>query len=203
VSTNKYDILWLLFFCGFLPLFDWYAFTGNPYFFSLVGLIPLTCVSLIVARGYTYNLKHAVLAWLLYCICSPITEFFCWDFNGPFCDLFKMVNLTPNLKSPELSKTEIEVSKTKICTRLKSIIFLSIMIGGLYYAQTAYVDMQDLLQSVIQFCIFNMAYLVLSVMNQIYVVYFDNTIITLHKKLNNEDVKESEKEVGQTEADKC
>ena len=198
-ATNKYDILWLLFSCGFLPLIDWYAYTGVPFFFSLVILIPLICLLNIFLNCYTFKIKYIILSFILYCICSPITEICCWEFNGPIFELFKKNNIIDDKKVnifSGLSKTEIEVSKKKIYTRITSIIFLSIVIVILNYfiKNSNNTEIQDLLLSVIQLCIFNISYFVLSLIHQCYVVYFDNSFIELHKKINNEDEKEQQKE---------
>jgi hypothetical protein len=50
-TSNKYSILWYLFFWGFLPLVDWYAFTSSPYFFSLVLLMSSLCIFQIFFNG--------------------------------------------------------------------------------------------------------------------------------------------------------
>jgi len=198
VSTNRYDILWILFFWGFLPLIDWYAFTGTPYFFSLVVLISITCLCLIFCNGYTYSLSYLILVFSLYCICSPITEIFCWEFNGPIFELLKTLNIIDDKKLnifSGLSKTEIEVSKVKIFTRIRSTTFLTIVIGILYYfiKNTNNIELQELLSSVIQFSIFNISYFILSIINQCYVVYFNNSFIEIHKKMNKEEEVKEEK----------
>ena len=206
LSNNKYDILWFLFFWGFLPLVDWYAFTGTPYFFSLVLLISLTCLCLIFFNGYSYRISYFVFVFLLYCICSPISEIYCWEFNGPVFELFKKLNIIddkkPNIFSG-LSKTEIEVSKTKIFTRIRSIIFLIIIIGILYYFinNTNDIEIKELLSSVIQFSIFNISYFILSIINQCYIVYFDNTFIEIHKKINKEEKNAEEKNAEEKNAE--
>lgn len=192
ISYNNYDILWVLYFWGFLPLFDWYAFTGTPYFFSLVVLVSLMCLCSIFFNSYTYNISYFTLAIILYCICSPITEIYCWEFNGPLFELLKKFNIIGDKKDiifSKLTKTEIEVSKTKIVTRISSSIYLTIIIGILYYIinNTNNIELQNLLSSVIQFSLFNMAYLILSITHQSYVVYFDNSYIETHKKINKED----------------
>lgn len=195
ISNNKYDILWVLFFCGFLSLVDWYAFTGTPYFFSLVVLVSLMCLCSIFLNSYTYNIGYFTLAFILYCICSPITEIYCWEFNGPLFELLKKTSIIGDKKEnifSKLSKTEIEVSKTKLATRIISCVFLTIVIGILYYIinNTNNIELQNLLSSVIQFSLFNIAYLLLSIAHQCYVVYFDNSYIELHKKINKEEIKE-------------
>jgi uncharacterized membrane protein (DUF106 family) len=94
-----------------------------------------------------------------------------------------------------LSKTEIEVSKVKIFTRIRSTTFLTIVIGILYYfiKNTNNIELQELLSSVIQFSIFNISYFILSIINQCYVVYFNNSFIEIHKKMNKEEKVKEEK----------
>lgn len=202
VSTNKYDILWVLFLCGFVPLFDLYAFTGEPYFFSVTLLFTLTCLYLIFFNGYTYNLSYFVLSFFIYSICSPITEIFCFDLNGPIFELLKILNIIDDKKINNfsgLSKTELEVSEKKIFIRIRSIIFLTIVIGILYYfiQNTNNIELQELFLSAIQYSIFNIFNLLLSVIHQCYVVYFNNSFIEIHKKINKEDeeIKDEDKKL--------
>jgi hypothetical protein len=190
VATNKYDYLWLLFFWLLLPLVDWYAYS-DPYYVSLVLFIPLITLILILANKYTYSITRLGLVFLLYCIYTPVTETYCFDLNGPLYELLKKYRILDRSSFNNLSKTDLEVSHVKMYTRIKTVTYYVIMLGILYYAMKKIhnVEMKDLLSSCSQLCALFISYLILSICNQTYVLYFNPSLIDLHRKINNEEVK--------------
>ena len=73
---------------------------------TFIGII------LLIVRKQIVNIKYFLIAFILYCICAPITEFFCFDFNGPLNNLFN------KCKTNNLTKKEQEVSRKKLKTRI-------------------------------------------------------------------------------------
>lgn len=188
-TDNKYDILWILFIWTFLPLVDWIAFTEDPYFFSLVVSITTVGISTLVARNYLTDLKfnYLIPCFILYCICAPITEIFCYEFNGPIHEIFKSLHILPDGKSFKISDIpdcDLEVSFTKLITRIISFLFLCVMIGIMYYMKVTTVDQElsEVLSSGILFALSNNGYFVLSIINQYYSIYFNPEIMKRHTK---------------------
>lgn len=188
-SKNKYDIFWMLFVWTFLPLVDWVAFTQDPYFLSLVLSITGVGISILFSRNYLSDLKiiYLIPCFLLYCICAPITELFCFELNGPIHDLFKIFGILPNEKTFKLaniSTEDLEVSLTKLLTRITSFIFLWIMILGMTFLKFFSFDEEfsNILDSAILLSLTNNGYFLISIINQIYVLYFNEELLKKHKK---------------------
>ena len=187
-SKNKYDIFWILFVWTFLPLGDWGAYTQDPYFFSLVVSITGVGISILFSRNYLSDLKiiYLIPCFLLYCICAPITEIFCFELNGPIHDLFKFFGILPNentFKLANISTEELEVSLTKLLTRITSFIFLWIMILGMTFLKFfSNEEFSNILDSAILLSLTNNGYFLISIINQIYVLYFNEEVLKKHKK---------------------
>lgn len=186
-ADNKYDILWMLFVWTFLPLVDWIAFTEDPYFFSLVLSISAVGILTLISRNYLSNLKFVYLipCFILYCICSPITELLCFDFNGPIHYILKTLHILPetsifkNISTPDCN---LEVSFTKLITRIVSFVFLCIMIAIMYYIKTSTEDpeLSQLVSSVMLLSLCNNGYFLLSIINQYYSIYINPEIMKMH-----------------------
>jgi len=188
-ADNKYDILWILFIWTFLPLVDWAAFTKDPYLFSLVIAITIVGISTLILKDYVHNLNttYIVLAFILYCICVPITEIFCYEFNGPIHELFKSLGILPDGKSfkmLDIPDCDLEVSFTKLITRIVSFVFLCSIIGIIYYIQQFSIseELHQVLSSVILLSLSNNGYFLLSIINQYYSIYFNPEIMRRHSK---------------------
>ena len=187
-SKNKYDIFWILFVWTFLPLGDWVAYTQDPYFFSLVLSITGVGISILFSRNYLSDLKiiYLIPCFLLYCICAPITEIFCFELNGPIHDLFNFFGILPNentFKLANISTEELEVSLTKLLTRITSFIFLWIMILGMTFLKFfSNEEFSNILDSAILLSLTNNGYFLISIINQIYVLYFIEEVLKKHKK---------------------
>ena len=185
-SDNKYDILWILFVWTFLPLVDWVAYTEDPYFFSLTLSITAVGISTLVSRNYLTDLKlmYLIPCFILYCICAPITEFFCFEFNGPIHDIFKTLNILPDTKQTGISDGELEVSFTKLITRIISFVFLFAMILIMYYTKQVIHDeeLSQVLSSAMLLSACNNGYFLLSIINQYYSIYVNPEIMKKHHK---------------------
>lgn len=186
---NKYDILFMLFIWTFLPLVDWDAFTEDPYLFSLVLSISTIGILTLITRNYLSNLKLIYLIpwFILCCICSPITEILCFDFNGPIHDILKTFHILPDityLKDVIMVDSDLEVSFTKLITRIVSVVFLSVMILIMYYIKTITNDLElsQALSSVILLSLCNSGYFLLSIINQYYSIYINPEIKKMHHK---------------------
>jgi len=190
-TDNKYDIFWMMFVWTFLPLIDWVAFTEDPYFFSLCISISIVGLSILILRNYLTNLKliYLIPCFIIYLICSPITEIFCFEFNGPLHEFLKLFNIFPNInkfKSVNISDGDLEVSFTKLITRIISIVFLSLMVLIMYFVKL-YKDDQELSQlltSAILLSLCNIGYFILSVINQYYAINFNPELIKKHNLKN-------------------
>jgi len=183
LASNAYDITWMLFVWTFLPLIDWYAFTDDPYFFSLVLSISVVGTALIFYNKYT--ITYLPLIFILYIICSPITELPCFELNGFFHYILKLLNILPEKESyiPFDKKTNtLEVSHDKLITRIISVLFLTCMILLMIYLKTWTTD-TDLINgftSVMYLALCNNGYFILSIINQINVLYFDKDLLAYH-----------------------
>ena len=190
IASNPYDILWILFIWSFLPLVDWDAFTLDIYMNSLVYNITFIGIILLIVRKQIVNIKYFLIAFILYCICAPITEFFCFDFNGPLNNLFN------KCKTNNLTKKEQEVSRKKLKTRIISVLFLTFMSILFFYLKNNSTDdeFKNVCSSVISISLCNNGYFCLSVINQIYVLYFNQKILCIHSKedIKEEDIKEED-----------
>jgi hypothetical protein len=181
-ADNKYDIFFMMFVWTFLPLVDWNAYTEDPYFFSLVIAITTIGIITLIGRHYLSNLKliYIIPCFILYCICSPITEILCFDFNGPFRDILIYLNILP--KSHNIINSDLEVSLTKLITRIVSFVFLCIMIAIMYYIKitTEDLELSQLLSSGILLSLGNNGYFLLSIINQYYSIYINPDIMKMH-----------------------
>lgn len=188
-ADNKYDILFMLFLWTFLPLVDWDAFTEDPYFFSLVLSISTIGILTLITRNYLSNLKFIYLIpwFILCCICSPITEILCFDFNGPIHHILKTLHILPEtsiFKNMSVPDCDLEVSFTKLITRIVSFVFLSVMILIMYYIQitTDDLELSQALSSGILLSSCNNGYFLLSIINQYYSIYINPEIKKMHHK---------------------
>ena len=175
ISTNGYDILLMLFIWTFLPLFDWNAFTGDPYFFSL--LVFINIVGFIKIKKYKFNLFYIGIAFVLYTICSPITEALMFEMNGPVSYIYEFLNITKKkdmYNMCKVKKEELECSNKKLITRIISILFLLLMIILCNYlkSNTKNEELQNVYISVNYLSILNIGYFIISVISQVYKLYF-------------------------------
>ena len=189
-ADNKYDILWMMFVWTFLPLVDWIAFTEDPYFFSLVVSITVVGMMTLICKNYLSNVKlmYLILCFIIYSICSPITEILCFDFNGPLHNFFKTMGVFP-YKTNDISHCDLEVSVTKLITRIVSFTFLSFMILIMYYIKqiTDDQELSQILSSAILLSLCNNGYFLLSIINQYYSIYINPEIMKMHQKTKNAD----------------
>lgn len=189
-ADNKYDILWMMFVWTFLPLVDWIAFTEDPYMFSLVVSITVVGMMTLICKNYLSNVNFMYLipCFIIYCICSPITEILCFDFNGPLRNLFKTIGVLPD-KTTDMSHCDLEVSVTKLITRIVSFTFLSFMILIMSYVKqmTGDQELSQMLSSAILLSLCNNGYFLLSIINQYYSIYIDPEIMKKHHKTKNAD----------------
>jgi len=190
-STNIYDLFWLMFCWDFLPIVDWKSYICNPFYCSIILLVFFLSIYKIVICKYELNLYYLILAFLLYCMCQPLNELYCFKFSGPICNLLKKYNILPKTNEDiifsKLNETEVEVSKNKLVNRIISIIYSTLLIIVIKYflKNTNNHEVQNILLSCIQLILFYIAYFTLSVINQTYVVYFNKKLIKTHNKLNN------------------
>jgi hypothetical protein len=197
IASNAYDILFFLFVWSFLPLIDWEAFTSDPYFFSLVVFITLFGIITIKVKEYKFNLFYLGIAFILYCICSPITEIFMFELNGCvnyICGFLNIIDKKDSYIFCNLSKEELECSYKKLANRCISILFLSFMIILITYLKknTVNEELKNVYTSAIYLSIINIGYFIISVINQIYKLYFikDNNKIPDDNIVVNEDINE-------------
>lgn len=189
-ADNKYDILWMMFVWTFLPLVDWIAFTEDPYLFSLVVSITVVGMMTLICKNYlsNVNLVYLIPCFIIYCICSPITEFLCFDFNGPLRNFFKTIGVFvfPD-KTNHMSHCDLEVSVTKLITRIVSFVFLSFMILIMSYINqiTDDQELSQILSSAILLSLCNNGYFLLSIINQYYSIYINPEIMKRHHKTKN------------------
>ena len=162
-ADNKYDILWMMFVWTFLPLVD-------------------------ICKNYlsNANFMYLIPCFIIYCICSPITEILCFDFNGPLRNLFKTIGVLPD---KNMSHCDLEVSVTKLITRIVSFTFLSFMILIMSYVKqiTDDQELSQMLSSAILLSLCNNGYFLLSIINQYYSIYINPEIMKRHQKTKNTD----------------
>ena len=84
----------------------------------------------------------------------------------------------------QFSKVELEVSEKKLFTRIRTVVFLITIIGVFYYItmNTTDSELHEVLSSAIQYSVLNLAYFVLSVINQSYALYFNKKYLELHTR---------------------
>lgn len=180
LATNAYDILFMLFVWTFLPLVDWYAFTDDPYLFSLTVSISLVGIGILFATPFTFHWTYFAVAFVFYILCSPITEFFCFELNGPIYDILSSLGILPPGADGHifatLNEKELEVSPTKLTTRIISVTFLTCMILFVNYLRSFVPDTElyQVYTSVMYLSLVNVGYFVLSILNQINVLYFQS-----------------------------
>ena len=61
LSSNGYDILFILFGWTFLPLVDWSAYADDPYFFSLMIFITIFGLITIKLKQYSFSYLYNTL----------------------------------------------------------------------------------------------------------------------------------------------
>jgi hypothetical protein len=173
MAQNKYDILWMMFVWTFLPLVDWYAFTDDPYFLSLVIWISFLGAYFVYVKGdfSEFQWWHGALFFALCCVCAPATEFFMFELNGPIQYILKTLGLVTGDNSTvfsNVSKEELEVSSKKLVTRIISFIFLFCMVGILAYLKSTVEsrELKDIFTGVMYLALTNNGYFLLSIINQ-------------------------------------
>ena len=177
LSSNGYDILFILFGWTFLPLVDWSAYADDPYFFSLMIFINIFGLITIKLKQYSFSYLYMFLAFILYCISSPITEIFMFELNGfvnSMCNFLNLIKKKDSFTFCEISKENLECSYTKLITRCISIIFLTFMILIMFYLKknTENIELNNIYTSVIYLSVVNIGYFLISVFNQSYKLYF-------------------------------
>lgn len=187
MSTNGYDILFMLFVWTFLPLVDWECFTSDPYWFSLVVFITIFGIVAIYVKKYTFNYGYVALAFILYCICVPITEIFMFKLNGLANHILVLFNVAKNNDYStfcEITQNELECSHKKLITRCVSVLFLSFMICLFLYLikNTDNVELKNVYNSAIYLSIVNLTYFMVSVINQTYKLYFCKKTDSINSK---------------------
>lgn len=195
MTKNQYDIFSMMFVWTFLPLLDWHAYTNDPYFFSLILMITGLGTGILLTRKYLLDFHpgYFLLAFLLYCICSPLTEWFDFELNGPIYNILQDIGVLPEGKGyifSDAKSGELEVSQKKLITRCVSFSFLTIVITVLsiikYFSTNDH--LQSVLTSVIYQSLSNNGYFLLSILLQIYVLYFNKDL--LNKHINPDSLKE-------------
>ena len=198
VSSNGYDILFILFIWTFLPLVDWAAFTEDPYFFSLTLFITIIGITTIILKKFTFNYLYLPITFFLYCICTPITEMFMFEINGIIPYLLSCFKLVKNesIKLSDISIKDLEVSHKKLITRIISVLFLSSMIMLMFFLRklTTITELDNVYKSVIYLSIVNLSYFFVSVINQINVLYFNKDILN-KLEVNEDRMNEENKEL--------
>lgn len=177
ISSNGYDILLFLFSWSFLPLIDWEAYASDPYFFSLVVFITIFSSITIKVKEYKFNYLYIGIAFILYCICSPITEIFMFELNGLvnyICGFLNIIDKKDSYIFSKLSKEELECSYKKLINRVISVLFLCFMVILISYLKTntENEELINVYRSAIYLSIVNIGYFIISVINQIYKLYF-------------------------------
>ncbi len=186
---NQYDLHWLIFMWIALPLADWDALTADPYFSSIILLAATLSGVLFVTKEYykVFHLGHFALAFFLYILAIPPTEFFNIELNGAIHYLLKKLKILPEGSGyfiSNKSKEELEVSEFKFINRGINILACLFLMGILYllsnYIKTS--DYSQIFTSAIYFSLFNIGYYAISMVNQVYVLYFNKDILKLHRK---------------------
>jgi len=189
IQSNIYDILWILYFWAFVPIFyDWNAFMIEPYFFGFTICISLLCLFIIYINSYTISIFYLCILLPFYTICSPFLEYIIIDTNSQIAIFLKKINFFKNKSFIiNLTKTEREVSFTKLVIRIINLLnAILILIVFSKYKSMFGDKMENLILSGVQFSYFWIGYFIVSILNQSYVLYVDPIYIELHKKINNE-----------------
>ena len=189
IQSNIYDILWILYFWAFVPIFfDWNGFMETSYFFGFTICISLLCLFIIYINSYTISIFYLFLSLILYIICCPFLESIIIDTNGPLIKLLIKLKLFNNdLSIINLTKTEREVSFKKLVIRIINLFISILIVIVLIKCKSMFGDkMENLILSGVQLSYMWIGYYILCIINQSYVLYIDPSYIELHKKINNE-----------------
>ena len=181
-------------------ILDWDGFASDPYFFSITLIFTIVCIIQLTYKFYDRHEIHNIgfnVFVMVFVLClfslQSLPEALCIEFNGFFCDFFKVCGFVPQYTDKfalvTLSKTEREVSTYKIKCRIFHVLYLVIFLCGLYYMRymlSSFPLLHAALSCLIYSNILMIGYNSLSVFNQVNVLYFHPEVVEMHKTNNNE-----------------
>lgn len=212
IAQTKYEIV-MFAICFMGSLFDWEAFTSDPFFFASNTMFFALIMLLLYNRGDTFGMGELAIYIIIYMfLCVPISEFILFKYNGFFCEIGRYFHVFGSTKTCELrlptgglsegkeeylrfsnfSETEYEVGDYKLFSRSISILIYIFWIYLLhkcmifYSKTTSDTNMIHAMQSLVYMITFGIGYMIVSIYNQVNVLYFHSELIEMHKKNNNE-----------------
>lgn len=198
IASTKYEIV-MFTICYMGTLYDWEAFTSDPFVFStfLIVFLGLTLL-LLFCRGHTFGIGELFMYIMIYTlVCLPVFEVFLFKYNGFLYEVGKYFHIFGPTKTYgdddkyltliNLSETEYEVSNYKLLSRSLNILVYVFWMYVLHKCMTSSkTNINHALQSLIYMIMMFLGYMILSVVNQANVLYFHPEVVEMHKKNNNE-----------------
>jgi len=176
VADTKYDFVIIIILFG-LSLFDWEAYMGDFYFFSITISSIIISFCMLFFRGFSFGIYELGVFFVFLFLAVPYTEFFCMNPNGFFVEMGKYFHIIPdqpNLSVLSLSTVDLEVSFHKLRTRITTVLYLIGCFLVIQYlkSRTKDVPWRNMLNSFSYLNVFFMFYFGFSIFNQANVLYF-------------------------------
>lgn len=190
LSESKYDLMLSMLMISFF-LFDWEAYTLDPFFFSSSMIFPVIILGLFVIRGYSIYPFEELMTYIVFFtfLCTPLCEFFLIKFNGGIFEWMKPFIHFGHFSEEgwwsflEKTNAELEVSMYKIGCRILGFIYAFTCIYVIQYYLMRYAThdtTKSMFQSLIYINMMWIGYYVLSISNQFNVLYFRPDILAQH-----------------------
>ena len=189
LAKSKYDLTMALIVMS-ATLYDWEAYTSDPFFYSSNLIFPCVIFGLFVAKGYSFGpIEFVIYVASFAVLCTPLAEFFLTKFNGGVFEWIKPYIHFGYFSDEgwsffQKTKSELEVSNYKLICRVLSIFFTFICMYALWYfiqCTTTNENTKCMFQSFIHMNVVWIGYYVLSIFNQFNVVYLRPDIFALHQ----------------------
>ena len=187
IAQTKYEIV-MFAICFMGSLFDWDAFTSDPFFFASNIMFFALIMLLLYNRSYTFGMGELAIYIIIYIfLCVPISEIILFKYNGFFYEIGRYFHVYSGslpvknekcLTLSDFSETEYEVGDYKLFSRSISILIYIFWIYLLhkcmiFYSKTSSnVNIIHAMQSLVYIITFGIGYMIVSIYNQINVLYF-------------------------------
>lgn len=206
IAQTKYEIV-MFAICFMGSLFDWEAFTSDPFFFASNIMFFVLIMLLLYNRGDTFGMGELAIYIIIYVfLCVPIFEFILFKYNGFFYEIGRYFHVFGSTKTcdtrsesggndeylrfSDLSETDYEVGDYKLFSRSISVLIYVFWIYLLHKCMIFYsksssnTNLIHAMQSLVYIITFGIGYMIVSIYNQVNVLYFHPEVVEMHTPMN-------------------
>jgi hypothetical protein len=138
--VTKYDVLLMFDGCIF-GIFDWEAYSSDPFFYALTVCVTGACIAAFMLHGWSFVFYELFLNYTVgFFLTAPLPEIFCIKMNGAMYKLAQWLNWAPKEQDSatlvNISEADLEVSHFKLKIRIYSVIYLIVVFCLMQYLRT-------------------------------------------------------------------